>query len=414
MTRRITVVLDDDPTGTQSARDVPVLLDPEAELTQVPGADDAVYVLTNTRAMEEDEAVVLLRRVRARIDATGVRAEYVLRGDSTLRGHVFAESDVFAGDVLLFVPAFPAGGRTTVDGVHYVTVDGRRRVAADTEFAADPVFGYRARTLPGWVREIGGRDAYPVGLAALRADGPDAVARALCAAPAGTVVVPDAETDNDLAVISAGLDRARAAGRRVTLRCAAPLAAMRAGRHTVRSVSPPARCRTGGTLVVCGSHTDASSRQLAALSRDLKTPVHTVSTTAALSDPDREGARLAATLGAELARGAAAIVASERTRRAEHGDLRHGARVMRALCGAVAPNAGRLAAVIAKGGITSAEVARHGLGARTARVVGPLLPGIAVWEVPVPAGAPIPYAVVPGNVGGERTLVDIAHVFGLI
>ena len=38
----------------------------------------------------------------------------MLRGDSTLRGHVFPETDAIGAErsVMLFVPAFPAGGRT--------------------------------------------------------------------------------------------------------------------------------------------------------------------------------------------------------------------------------------------------------------------------------------------------------------
>lgn len=148
------VVLDDDPTGTQCAADVPVLLDPEADVAAaLDGACGPLYVLTNTRAMPRAEAVSLLAGLRDRVTRacarTGRTPEFVLRGDSTLRGHVFAESDVFgAGDgVLLFVPAFPEGGRTTVDGVHRVLIDGRTVPVADTEFAADPVFGYTARTM---------------------------------------------------------------------------------------------------------------------------------------------------------------------------------------------------------------------------------------------------------------------------
>lgn len=239
MTRRMTVVLDDDPTGTQSARDVPVLLDPEADPTmrrrrrgvrahQHPG---------DGGGRGRGSAAAPSRPDRRHRGAGGVRAA---RRFDAARPRLRRVGRVHAATCCCSSPAFPAGGRTTVDGVHYVSVDGRRRVAADTEFAADPVFGYRARTLPGWVREVGGRDAYPVGLAALRA----AWAGHGGAGPARgagfyTVVVPDAETDDDLAVISAGLDRARAAGRTVTLRCAAPLAAMRAGRHTARPVSPP-------------------------------------------------------------------------------------------------------------------------------------------------------------------------------
>jgi uncharacterized protein YgbK (DUF1537 family) len=143
------VVIDDDPTGTQASAAVSVLLDPAGGPDDLPAGADAVHVLTNTRAIGRDRAVALLEAVQRQFDRRpGV--EYVLRGDSTLRGHVFAEADAFGArdGVLLFVPAFPAAGRTTVGGVHRVRVDGEDLVAADTEFARDPVFGYRARTCP--------------------------------------------------------------------------------------------------------------------------------------------------------------------------------------------------------------------------------------------------------------------------
>ncbi|WP_127933872.1 four-carbon acid sugar kinase family protein [Nonomuraea polychroma] len=224
MSRRV-IVLDDDPTGTQAAAGVPVLLDLDAALPD----SGPCYVLTNSRALEEAEAVRLVRRLRARFGP----AEYVLRGDSTLRGHVFAEADALgaADGVLLFVPAYPGIGRVTVGGVHYVVVSGRRVVAADTEFAADPVFGYTARTMAGWAMEVGGREATTVALDAVRRGDLAGIFRR--AAP-GSVVVPDVETDDDLAAISAALDdvtTAAGAGRLpVVLRCAAPLAALRAGR----------------------------------------------------------------------------------------------------------------------------------------------------------------------------------------
>src|SRR5919199_1188096 len=161
-----TVVLDDDPTGTQSASGVEVLLVSDAELlTAALQRADSVYVQTNSRAIDEAAAVALVSRVRDDALEAGRRLDesirFVLRGDSTLRGHVFAESEAFLDEdaVLLFVPAFPAGGRTTVDGLHRVLVDGVPVPAADTEYAADPVFPFRSSRLTEYVAERGGRAA---------------------------------------------------------------------------------------------------------------------------------------------------------------------------------------------------------------------------------------------------------------
>lgn len=416
---RAVVVLDDDPTGTQSSSHVPVLLDPDADPAPLLARDDALHILTNTRAVSRSDAVALLTRIRDRVSEAcrelGLRPEFVLRGDSTLRGHVFAESDVFAEahGVLLFVPAFPAGGRTTVDGVHRLELDGVPVPVADTEFARDPVFGYRAHTLPEWVREVGDREGVSLPLDRVRR-GPDEVARSLTDAPAGSVVLPDACTDTDLEIISAGLDRARADGRHVVLRCAAPLAAIRSGRAATGFLPRPvAGLHRPRTLVVCGSHTAASGRQLAALSEALQVPARLLDTDDALGDPDAAAGRLAGVLGDDFDRHGLALLASQRERRPEHNQLEHGAAVMTALCSAVERVAGGLEAVISKGGITSADVARRGLGASSATVLGPVLAGIPVWTLPRDDGGTVIYVVVPGNVGDDRTLVDVASALSL-
>ena len=72
-----TVVLDDDPTGTQSATGVRVLLRWDAERLAAALADaDAVYLQTNSRAVDEAAAVALCRRIR---DQIGVAADQIGR-----------------------------------------------------------------------------------------------------------------------------------------------------------------------------------------------------------------------------------------------------------------------------------------------------------------------------------------------
>ena len=66
--------------------------------------------------------------------------------------------------------------------------------------------------------------------------------------------------------------------------------------------------------------------------------------------------------------------------------------------------------VIAKGGITSSDVAAHGLEIRHAIVRGPMLPGIVcLWE-PVDGPAKgIPYIVFAGNVGDDESLAQVTR-----
>jgi uncharacterized protein YgbK (DUF1537 family) len=70
--------------------------------------------------------------------------------------------------------------------------------------------------------------------------------------------------------------------------------------------------------------------------------------------------------------------------------------------------------VVAKGGITSHDVAVHGLGIRRATVLGQLLPGMVSVFRPEDAderAVGMPYVVFAGNVGDEGTLAEIVERF---
>jgi uncharacterized protein YgbK (DUF1537 family) len=412
----LTAVLDDDPTGTQSATDAVVLLRWDtAAIADVLRRERAVYLQTNSRAVPQAQAVALARRIREDLAAAeallGEPILPVLRGDSTLRGHVFAESDVFAGDTgcVLFVPAFPQGGRTTIGSVHRVVIDGVSTPVGDTEFARDPVFGYRSSSLVGYVREKGGRRGIPVPLGLLRASGGDAVTNALLGAGAGDFVVPDVETDADIELIKTGLLAARQARHDIVVRCAATLAAACAGRLSTGYLPRPLVPPRPGLAVVCGSHTAAATAQLAALTDRLGLAPAVISTDDALADPAAAGTRAAPVLRAALASHGIAIVCSERDRRAQDDTLAHGELVMTAIMTALAAVAGEVGTIVSKGGITSAEVARTVLRAPRARVRGQLAAGISVWDY----DDGTVQVVVPGNVGGPATLTDVVEGLAL-
>lgn len=412
-----TIILDDDPTGTQSASGVDVLLEWDADLLESTlRTADAVYLLTNARAVSESAAVALLERTRD--DAAeagrrlGERIHVVLRGDSTLRGHVFPETAVFAGEdsVVVFVPAFPEGGRTTVDGTHLVRIGDETLPAHETEYALDPVFPFRSGYLPDYVREQAGRDSLRFGLDDVRAGAP-AFRAALREAHPGTVLLPDAQTGADIRAIASAITDAWADDADVVVRSASPLAAAIAGVESAGLLERPLLTAAVNTLLVCGSHTIGATRQLEPVEAAFGTAVH-VATDAALLDAVTTGLDVAATARGRLLETGFVSISSERVRDAAHNTLEHGERVMVALTTATAALRGSVEVVVSKGGITSAEVARLGLGARRARVLGQVLPGVSVWSLVTPEGEEKLYVVVPGNVGDPSTLVDVLAALG--
>lgn len=411
-----TIVLDDDPTGTQSASGVTVLLEVNADLlTEVLHSADSVYVQTNSRALDEAAAVELVRGIRSDGEEAGRRlgaeVRFVLRGDSTLRGHVFAETAVFLDDsaVMLFVPAFPDGGRTTRDGVHYVRVAGKDVPAEQSEYADDPAFPFSTGVLTDYVREKSGRAATQVPLSAVH-DG--TLTELLIAARPGSVVLPDAVDAGDIVAIAAAVTAAGAAGAHIVVRSAAPLAAELAGVASRGLLTTPLLDAPQPVLLVCGSHTAGATAQLDPVIAHWGEPV-VIDTEQALLAPFSAGLDAAASAGAILDRQNLALVTSERERSAAHNTLAHGEKVMSALSAAVRELLPRVAVVVSKGGITSAEVARTGIGASSARVLGQVLPGVSVWEMAAHDGRSILYVVVPGNVGEPDTLTRILDALRL-
>jgi uncharacterized protein YgbK (DUF1537 family) len=405
-----TIVLDDDPTGTQSAAGVTVLLESDADLlTGALEKADSVYVQTNSRALPEEEAVALVSRIKADGEVAaqrlGDQVRFVLRGDSTLRGHVFAESAVFLDDdaVMLFVPAFPDGGRTTRGGVHYVRVGDLDLPAHESEYARDPVFGFSTGVLVDYVGEKSSRLGIHVALERVRAG---ELVRTLTEAPPSAVVLPDVVDAGDVSEIARAVDVVTAGGRRVVVRCAAPLAAELAG-VTSRGLLPtPLVDRTQRVLLVCGSHTLGASAQLAPVAEAWGAPA-VVDTAVALDAPAAAGQQAADAARTAFAGKPVVILATERERSSEHPTLAHGERVMAALTTAVASLLPEVSVVVAKGGITSAEVARTGIGASSALVLGQVLPGVSVWRMSARDGRDVLYVVVPGNVGGAATLTRV-------
>ena len=157
---RQTVLLDDDPTGTQTVLGVAVLTEwsVEALASELERGNAGFFVLTNSRALPTDAAYALYREIGANLRLasalTKTAVRVLARGDSTLRGHFPAETDALDKELgpyylTLIVPYFEEGERRTRDDIHFVG----ETPAAETPFAKDAVFGFRSSNLREWVEE---------------------------------------------------------------------------------------------------------------------------------------------------------------------------------------------------------------------------------------------------------------------
>lgn len=429
---RKVVVLDDDPTGTQTVHGVPVLTGWSVEALCDELANDlpAVYLLTNSRSLPLAEAQALNadagRNLRRASERTGRRVAVVSRSDSTLRGHFPGETDALAAalgggfDAVLLIPAFIAGGRLTVDNVHYVADAGRVVPAGDTEFARDASFGYRASDLRQWVEEktagtVRADQVAAIGLRTIRIGGPEQVARELLTLKSGAVCVVNAASESDLAVAVLGIFTAERQGRRFLYRTAASFVPLRAGLAPRGLLAADALPLSGaaGALIVVGSYVPQSSRQVSALLEVPGIIGVEVNVAALLDERGRAGEidRVAGHVTAHLRRGMDVVMYTSRllvTGVDSTASLAIGSRISDGLVAIVRSIAEPPRYILAKGGITASDTATRGLGVRRAMVMGQIRAGVPVWQLGAETRFPgLAYIVFPGNVGERDTLAGI-------
>ncbi|WP_261375230.1 four-carbon acid sugar kinase family protein [Arthrobacter sp. KBS0702] len=472
---RILVVLDDDPTGTQSVANLPVLTRWDIEdfswafTHRIDGRrPDAVYVLTNTRSLDPAEAAVRNEEVvrnalaAAELLADGVsssgagspgvssklRLGFVSRSDSTLRGHYPLEPDTIAAtiaaasgeatDGVVIVPAFPDAGRVTIGGVHFMrgtgTNEGRLTPVADTEFARDASFGFANSELAKYVEEKSGgrfpaKSVIVLTLDVIRAAGPDgdpevsakAIADAIDAATHSTPIVADIVTENDFRALALGLEEAERRGKKLLYRVGPPFVRGRIGQD-IRPELSGEEAYAGNTpsdaggLIVVGSHVGVTTRQLKALvEQHGAARIVEIDVEKLLGGSSEDYLDGIVRTVVESLHSADVILHTSRLL-IKTDDAAESLRIARTVSAAVVAVVNRTLKtypprfVIAKGGITSSDVAALGLEIRHAIVRGPMLPGIvSLWE-PVDGPAKgIPYVVFAGNVGDDESLAQVTR-----
>ena len=428
------VILDDDPTGTQTVHGLPVLTTWSAdtlaaELT-TPGP--GFFILTNSRSLTAPDARALSHEIGANLTqamaATGTQVQVISRSDSTLRGHFPGEVDALMEAMgtpdlpRILVPCFFEGGRLTAGDVHYVAEGDQLIPAADTPYARDAAFGYTHSNLRDWVMEktngsVAADQVSSISLAANRRGGPGRVAEHLCSLAPGDCCIVNATEYRDLEVFAAGLLAAEERGMRFVLRSAASIVRVRAGipeRDLLDRTALTAANDHGGLFVV-GSYVPKTSAQLDALRRHRDMVGIEVRVVDLLDDERQQHtvAHAAHKATRALLQGRDAVLFTSRSlikgRNATHS-LEIGRRVSDSLIDVIHAIDCQPRYLVAKGGITSSDVATKGLAARRAMVMGQVLPGVPVWQLGPEARWPgMAYIIFPGNVGADDALADICR-----
>jgi uncharacterized protein YgbK (DUF1537 family) len=433
------VVLDDDPTGVQTVHDVYVITDWTKDWIREGLQDDrnVLYILTNTRSYEPKRAeeinTEIIRNLVAAANELNVPFSVISRGDSTLRGHYPLEISVIEkllSDELnweisghLIIPAFFEGNRYTAGNTHYLLQNERLVPVNETEFAKDSVFGYSNANLLEYVVEKSAEfysldDILTISLDDIREGGVDRVLSILKQANNNAPIVVNAVNYQDLDIVSFALLMAIEQGKHFLFRTAASFVKSVGGfSHKpfleAKDMDFGSTGNGYGGLLIVGSHTKVTTDQLSDLISEVHVKPIEINVEKILSPSEQQDEvnRVAKLLEDSLVGGHDTVLYTSRiVIKAENKEdnLKYSQTISNTLVELVRTLKVRPKFIMAKGGITSSDIATSGLGIKKAKILGQAVAGVPVLltgnEARIKNTA---YIVFPGNVGQKNTITDI-------
>ena len=437
------VVLDDDPTGVQTVHDISVYTNWEKETIRqgFEEKNNLFYILTNSRGFTAEQTTAAHNEISAVVDEvareTGREYIFISRSDSTLRGHYPLETEILKAnyekntgktiDGEILCPFFKEGGRFTIDDVHYVKYGDKLIPANETEFAKDKTFGYTAATMPEYIEEktkgtYKAENVICISLEDIHNMDIEKIENLLMNVQGFNKIIVNAVDYADIKVFCVALYRAMAKGKVFMFRTAAAIVKVMGGvsdQPLLTRQQMVTKETDNGGIIVVGSHTDKTTRQVEELKK--LTDIEFIELNATLV---RDEKAFETEVNRCLEREEECIKAGKTvccyTTRvlitADTGDKEDELRLSVKISDAVQSLVGRLkvtpAFVIAKGGITSSDVGTKALAVKKANVLGQIRPGIPVWQTGEESRFPMtPYVIFPGNVGEITTLREAVEVF---
>jgi len=424
------IVLDDDPTGTQTVHDIPVLTEWSVASLQAEfqTGTPLFYILTNSRSLVEFEAVELAKEIGANLktaaEANGTRFWVISRSDSTLRGHYPAEVTALeeaieqTSSVHFIIPAFFEGGRYTVNDIHYVQQGDQLLPAASTPYAQDPVFGFNNSNLKKWISEktkgtVDESQVESISIDDLRTSPHQQLVSKLAALKPGTCCVVNAAAYPDLVHFSLALLES---GITPMIRTAAALVAALGGMEQKELLSGKELVFGSGGLVIAGSFVSTTTAQLNHLFKhrpDLMKVELSVNEILQQKDNSLLDSYIQQVEN-YLLQGKIAVVYTSRELvkdSSEEKNQQIGRTVSNFLIGILQGLHTAPGFLVSKGGITSSDVATKGLGVRKAMVRGQIIKGVPVWQTGSESRFPgLNQVIFPGNVGSESSLTEVVNL----
>ncbi|MBQ1215834.1 MAG: hydroxyacid dehydrogenase [Firmicutes bacterium] len=436
------VVLDDDPTGVQTVHDISVYTGWDLDSIREGFAEEGklFYILTNSRGLTVAQTTQVHQDIAHRVAEvsreTGKDFILMSRSDSTLRGHypleprllkdIVEEETGVKIDGEVMCPFFKEGGRFTINDVHYVKYGDELVPAGETEFARDKTFGYKASDIKEYIEEKTGSefkacDVTSISLEDIRALNIDKIVDQLMQVRDFHKIVVNAVDYVDVKIFCVALYRAMAQGKHFMFRTAAAIVKEIGGISSQPLLTREqmiTKETTNGGVIVVGSHTEKTTRQLEELKKIPGIVSIEFDSDLVLDDVKfaEETRRVRSLIEETIAGGKTAVAYTRRKLLVIENDTKEEALIRSVkISDAVQSLVGELTVepsfVIAKGGITSSDVGTKALRVRRANVMGQIRPGIPVWQTRSESKFPnTPYVIFPGNVGEDVTLREAAEI----
>jgi len=396
------VVLDDDPTGIQTVHGCLLITQWDEQSVRQGFADQQpfFYILTNTRAMTREDAERVTREAMEMVVSVNQDYHYQLiivsRSDSCLRGHFPLETDVMR-QVLVnhgisvaaktpFCPAFIEAGRFTIEGIHYMKDGGRLIPVSETEFARDNVFAYHTSVLTDYIRE---KEANP-----------------------DDYIIVNAQSYQELnafaeQLLSPGFGQPTDTSQPevIIIRSSSSLPKAISGIPDIPLLNRSMLQHEGVGCFVVGSHVRKTTLQLEQLLQAEGTCAIEVDVQRILDDADALMLETLDTIQQVADNYLTPVIYTSRQEiRLDDANQRQqlGQQVSDFLVDIVRRLPFTPAYLVGKGGITSHDILTKGLGIKSARVLGQVVP-----SVPCVMTHDFPYIIFPGNVGTEQSLCEV-------
>ncbi|PWH84418.1 hypothetical protein DIS18_07770 [Algibacter marinivivus] len=429
---RTCIVVDDDPTGNQTVYDIPLLShwDKETIINEFKNETPVFFILTNSRSLSEKKSLEIFKQISKNIaeasQITNRKFTIISRSDSTLRGH-FSEIEIIKQvisekeAITLFIPVMFEGGRITVNDTHYILDNKQLTPVNETPFAKDHTFKYSNANLKGYIEEktngkIKASDVNSFSIDTIRLLDVISLSKQIKALKPNQYCIVNALNYNDLDKFSQAILLAEKLGKTIFFRTSSSFVPSYIGQKPKGLLYPKELFKTNnkpGGLIIVGSYVNKSSIQLnSVLNHFEKESAIEVDVDIILNGQTNSYIQsLVSKIEDHIKQGNDVIVYTSRkliSGKDTTSNINIASKISNSLVAIIKGIQVRPKYVLAKGGITSHDIATKGLGMKRSKVLGQIEYGIPLWSMGKETKFPeLPYIVFPGNVGSEDSLLTL-------